>query len=459
MSGVTADAANGRPAPAPVDPPPESPTSPPSPPPPPPTPPTPPGGRPLPPPPPPKANPPSDESVLRPTPPWGGRAVSLPRPANPPLSPQAPHSARVPAVPATGPGNAAGSWGGASPWVVALVAALVGAVVAAAVTAVVVVAADDDEPDPPLASGDASDVQAVLDEVQGSVVTIQTSGYAQGSVFEGAGTGVVLSEDGLVLTNAHVVEGSAGISVRLFDGSEHQASLVGSARDSDLAVIQVEGAEPLHAATLGSSGDLEVGEPVIAIGNALNLGGQPSVTTGIVSAVDRTITSPQGSLSGLIQTDAAINVGNSGGPLVDANGEVVGINTAILQDTENLGFAIDVDSARPVIEDLKQGGGDAERPLLGVSTRDLAGIDDATLAQLGIEADEGAFVVQVTPGTGAEDAGIEPGDVITAIDGEPVGSSADVGEVVSGHEVGDEVEVTLERNGQEESVVAELTSA
>jgi serine protease Do len=335
----------------------------------------------------------------------------------------------------------------------------VGAVVAATVTAVVVVAADDDEPDPPLASGDASDVQAVLDEVQGSVVTIQTSGYAQGSVFEGAGTGVVLSEDGLVLTNAHVVEDSAGISVRLFDGSEHQASLVGSARDSDLAVIQVEGAEPLHAATLGSSGDLEVGEPVIAIGNALNLGGQPSVTTGIVSAVDRTITSPQGSLSGLIQTDAAINVGNSGGPLVDANGEVVGINTAILQDTENLGFAIDVDSARPVIEDLKQGGGDAERPLLGVSTRDLAGIDDATLAQLGIEADEGAFVVQVTPGTGAEDAGIEPGDVITAIDGEPVGSSADVGEVVSGHEVGDEVEVTLERNGQEESVVAELTSA
>lgn len=341
----------------------------------------------------------------------------------------------------------------------ALVGALVGALVAAVVVAVVA-AGDDGDDGAPLAAGDASDVQAVLAEVQDSVVTIQTSGYAQGSVFEGAGTGVVLSEDGLVLTNAHVLDGSADIAVRLFDGSQHEATLVGSARDSDLAVIQVHGADPLHPATLGSSADLEVGEPVIAIGNALNLGGLPSVTTGIVSALDRTISSPEGSLSGLIQTDAAINVGNSGGPLVDADGEVVGINTAILQDTENLGFAIDIDSARPVIEDLKQGGGESgERPLLGVSTRDLAGIDEATLAQLGIEADEGAFVVQVTAGTGAEVAGIEPGDVIVGVDGDPIDSSAALGEAISAHEVGDEIEVTVERSGTEDTLTAELTSS
>ena len=340
----------------------------------------------------------------------------------------------------------------------ALVGALVGALVAAAVTAGVL-AADDEESAPLVGSGAASDLQAVLHQVQDSVVTIHTSGYAQGSVFEGAGTGVVLSDDGLVLTNAHVVADSDDISVRLFDGSQHDASLVGSASDSDLAVIKVEGAAPLHPATLGRSADLEVGEPVIAIGNALNLGGLPSVTTGIVSAVDRTISSPEGTLSGLIQTDAAINVGNSGGPLVDAGGEVVGINTAILQDTENLGFAIDIDSARPVIEDLKAGGGgaEAERPLLGVSTRDLASIDGATLEQLGIQAEAGAFVVQVTPGTAAEAAGIEAGDVIVGFDGEPLDSAAALGEAISGHSVGDQVEVQIERNGEEATVDAELT--
>jgi S1-C subfamily serine protease len=357
-------------------------------------------------------------------------------------------------VPASAP-STSGRRGG---WAAVVIAALVGAVVAGAVTAVALVATDDEGPRP-LAAGNASDVQAVLDEVQDSVVTIQTSGYAQGSVFEGAGTGVVLSDDGLILTNAHVVAGSDGISVRLFDGSQHDATLVGSASDRDLALIQVDGADGLHPATLGSSADLEVGEPVIAIGNALNLGGLPSVTTGIVSAVDRSISSPEGSLSGLIQTDAAINVGNSGGPLVDADGEVVGINTAILEDTQNLGFAIDIDSARAVIEDLKNGGGDnGERPLLGVSTRDVASIDEATLAQLGVEAADGAFVVEVTPGTGAEEAGIEPGDVIVALDGEAVASSDDLGRAVSDHDVGDDVEVTVERNGQEQTVTAQLSS-
>jgi serine protease Do len=396
--------------------------------------------------------------VLRPTPPWGGRAVTVPPagagPAGPPRPSPVPAASAgaAPAAHPARPGRRPGGWSGL------LAAALVGAVVAAAVTAVAL--SDDDDATAPVAGGDASDVQAVLDKVQDSVVTIQTSGYAQGSVFEGAGTGVVLSEDGLVLTNAHVVADSADISVRLFDGSQHDATLVGSATDSDLALIQVEGAGPLHAATLGSSGDLEVGEPVIAIGNALNLGGLPSVTTGIVSAVDRTISSPEGSLSGLIQTDAAINVGNSGGPLVDADGEVVGINTAILQDTQNLGFAIDIDSARPVIDDLKAGGGDdGERPLLGVSTRDVGSIDDATLAQLGVESDDGAFVVQVTPGTGADEAGIEAGDVIVALDGEAVTSSDELGEAVSGHEVGDVVDVTVERQGQETTLSAELTGS
>jgi putative serine protease PepD len=246
----------------------------------------------------------------------------------------------------------------------------------------------------------------------------------------------------------------------MFDGSLHEAELVGSASDNDLAVIQVEGVEGLQAATLGTSSDLQVGEPVIAIGNALNLGGRPSVTTGIVSATDRTISSPEGSLTGLIQTDAAINVGNSGGPLVDAGGEVVGINTAILQDTQNLGFAIDIDSARPVIEDLRAGGGDvpeAERPLLGVSTRDLTSVPEATRSQFGIVAEEGAFVIEVTAGTGADDVGMLPGDVIIELDGEAITTTDGLIAAIGAHEVGDRVEVTVEREGEESTVTAELT--
>jgi S1-C subfamily serine protease len=347
-------------------------------------------------------------------------------------------------------------------WAALLAAALVGALVAAAATAVALTVADDDEGPSAegVAAGEPADVQAVLERVQESVVTIETSGYAQGSVFEGAGTGVVLTEDGLVLTNAHVIADSNDISVRMFDGSLHDAELVGSATENDLAVIQVTDVSGLQAATLGTSSDLQVGEPVIAIGNALNLGGRPSVTTGIVSATDRTIESPEGALTGLIQTDAAINVGNSGGPLVDAAGEVIGINTAILQDTQNLGFAIDIDSARPVIEDLRQGGGDtpeAERPLLGVSTRDLSSVPDATRSQLGIVADEGAFVIEVTAGTGADEVGMLPGDVITDLDGEPIGSTDELVEAIGTHEVGDRVEVTVEREGEETTVTAELT--
>src|SRR5829696_7907862 len=393
-----------------------------------------------------------DDTAVRPTPPWGapGLAGRPARPQGPPTGAAPPATGQAPAVPGgappppAGPGRPAPGYGGPPPapngmssgapgyrggahaggalgapgpsvggrpagrpgtWLAVVAAALVGALVAAGVTALALAGDDDDAAEGRTdisGGGDTADIQAVLDEVQDAVVTIETSGYAQGSVFEGAGTGVVLSAEGLVLTNAHVIAGSEDISVRLFDGSSHPASVVGSAPDADLAVIQVEG-----AASLGSSSDLQVGEPVIAIGNALNLGGRPSVTTGIVSATDRTITSPEGSLTGLIQTDAAINVGNSGGPLVDAGGEVIGINTAILEDTQNLGFAIDIDSARPIIEDLSQGGGgtsEGERPILGVSTRDLASVAEPTRTGLGIVATDGAFVIDVTPGGAAEEA-------------------------------------------------------
>jgi putative serine protease PepD len=347
---------------------------------------------------------------------------------------------------------------------VALVSALVGALVAAGVTALALDANDDDTGSaatngrPVVLSESPLDVQTILDGVQESVVTIETSGVARGEVFDGAGTGVVLSADGLVLTNAHVIEQTQGIRVRTFDGATFDASLVGSEPASDLAVIHIEGVDDLVPATLGTSGDLVVGEPVIAIGNALNLGGQPSVTTGIVSAVNRNIDAPQGRLSDLVQTDAAINPGNSGGPLVDATGAVVGINTAIIADSQNIGFAIAIDSAKPIIDRIQQGEGEItpDTPRLGVTTVSLDTVEPAVKSRLGIEAEHGAFVYDVIPGSGAEAAGIEQGDVIVAVDGDPITVNDDLGAAIAQHEPGDTVEVTIERDGEEQTLEAQI---
>jgi serine protease Do len=364
--------------------------------------------------------------------------------------------------PTTPPAGGSGS-GRRLGWAV-LAGALVGGLVAAAVSGAVVVAADDDEQ--PRAAAittpeGSMDVQGILERVQESVVTIETSGFDQGALFGGAGTGVVLSADGLVLTNAHVVTGSNDISVRMFDGSTHDASLVGRTPSNDLAMIRIDGVDDLTPATLGSSDSLAVGEPVIAIGNALNLGGQPTVTTGIVSALSRTITASDGTtLTDLIQTDAAINPGNSGGPLVDTSGEVIGVNTAILEDTQNIGFSIAIDSVRNIIEDLEEGNGEItpDTPLLGVSTINLDSVEDAVTSQLDISSDQGAFVVDVEPGTGADEAGLRQGDVILEIDGQPISSSEELGEAVRSGEVGDELEITIEREGEEQTITAELGS-
>ena len=369
-----------------------------------------------------------------------------------------------PSPPAGAPTAAGKTSSGHRLWLVALASALVGALVAAGVTAIALDANDDDTGTaatngrPVVLTEGALDVQTILDGVQESVVTIETSGVARGEVFDGAGTGVILSADGLVLTNAHVIEQTQGIRVRTFDGATFDASLVGSEPASDLAVIHIEGADDLAPATLGTSGDLVVGEPVIAIGNALNLGGQPSVTTGIVSAVNRNIEGPQGRLSDLVQTDAAINPGNSGGPLVDATGSVVGINTAIIADSQNIGFAIAIDSAKPIIDRIQQGGGEItpDTPRLGVTTVPLDTVEEAVKNRLGIEAEAGAFVYDIIPGSGAEAAGIQAGDVIVAIDGAPITSNEDLGPAIAQHEPGDEIEVTIERGGDEQTLTAEV---
>ena len=356
---------------------------------------------------------------------------------------------------------------GTSPRRAALLGALAGGIVAALVASGVTMALDDDAPTavdrpaitPVTTSDGALDIQAILAKVQPSVVAVETSGTSAIGPFEGAGTGIVLSADGLVLTNSHVIGSIGDITVVLADGSEHPATLVGQSPDDDIAVIQVQDLdEDLVPAELGSSDDLEVGDEVLAIGNALNLGDEPTVTRGIVSATDRDLSAEGVSLTGLIQTDAAINPGNSGGPLVNAAGQVVAMNTAIVADAQNLGFSIAMDVARPIIEELKSGEGQVTpgQAFLGVSTSDVGELTDDERATFDIDVDEGAVITDVVDGSAADEAGLEVGDVITEIDGDEVSQADDVRERILDQEPGDTVEIVIVRGGDEQTVEATL---
>ena len=304
-------------------------------------------------------------------------------------------------------------------------------------------------------AGENLDLKGLLDKVSPSVASLHT-GSRQG---DAAGSGVVLTEDGLVLTNAHVIDNARTIEVDFADGQTAEARVIGAAPEYDVALVQAEGlTEPVTPAELGASGDLQVGDDVVAIGNALNLGDTPSVTTGIVSALNRSIRSPSGdTLSELIQTDAAINPGNSGGPLLNAAGQVVGINTAILADAQNVGFALSIDSITGIIDDLKSGREVADaRPVLGVETLDVAAVDPSVTQRFSITATAGAFVQKVQSGSGAAAAGLQTGDVIVQVDGRRIRTASDVGQAVRAKSVGDQIDVVIERSGQTQSVTAIL---
>lgn len=307
-------------------------------------------------------------------------------------------------------------------------------------------------------AGEALDIQGVLARVQPSVVTINTGEDQLGGLFTGGGSGVIISEDGLVLTNAHVVNGADQIDVTFLDGTRLPARLVGSFPDDDIAVVRVTGVSGLVPAELGSSAEVRVGDEVLAIGNALDLGGMPSVTRGIVSAKDRTIEASLLRLEQLIQTDAAINPGNSGGPLVNARGEVIGINTAIIDNAQNIGFAISIDVVKPLIERIQAGDADLtpDTAFLGVSVVSVASLDAATRDRLGLTAESGALVQDLAVDAAAERAGVRSGDVIVSIVGEEVVSADDVARIVRRQRPGDTVSVVIERAGERVELVVTL---
>ncbi len=308
-------------------------------------------------------------------------------------------------------------------------------------------------------SGSSLNTEQVADLVSPSVVVITTeqvvysqwSWYGQNQVESGAGSGVIISSDGYILTCAHVVDGASTITVTIGD-KDYTATLVGEDTTSDIAVIKID-ADGLTPATVGNSDSLKVGQSVMAVGNPLGeLGG--TVTGGMISALNRSVTI-QGSSSvntmSLIQMDASVSPGNSGGGLFNMNGELVGIVNAksSSSDAEGLGFAIPINDAIKVAQELLENGYVTGRPYLGITY--LAVTDAQTASQLGVNA-YGVYVVEVVKGGPAEKAGLQAGDRIVSVDGTEIASKDDLGTLMQKHAAGDTLSITIARDGQMQTV-------
>ena len=308
-------------------------------------------------------------------------------------------------------------------------------------------------------SGNSLTTEQVADLVSPSVVVITTeqvvysqwSWYGQNQVESGAGSGVIISSDGYILTCAHVVDGASTITVTIGD-KDYTATLVGEDTTSDIAVIKID-ADGLTPATVGNSDSLKVGQSVMAVGNPLGeLGG--TVTGGMISALNRSVTI-QGSSSvntmSLIQMDASVSPGNSGGGLFNMNGELVGIVNAksSSSDAEGLGFAIPINDAIKVAQELLENGYVTGRPYLGITY--LAVTDAQTASQLGVNA-YGVYVVEVVKGGPAEKAGLQAGDRIVSVDGTEIASKDDLGTLMQKHAAGDTLSITIARDGQMQTI-------
>ena len=261
-------------------------------------------------------------------------------------------------------------------------------------------------------------------------------GYKQ----QGVGSGFVMSRDGYILTNNHVVEDADQIKVKFANGKEYEGKVVGRDPKTDIAVVKITGATDLQPLILANSDDLKVGAWVVAVGSPFGL--EQTVTAGIVSAKGRVIGS--GPYDNFIQTDASINPGNSGGPLINMKGEVVGVNTAIIAGGQGIGFAIPINMVKEIAPQLKEKG-HVTRGWLGVSIQELT---PELSKSLGLKENKGALVAQVFSGSPAEKAGIEQGDVITEFDGKTIGDSKDLPRTVASTPVGKTVTVKVSRGGK-----------
>ncbi len=321
------------------------------------------------------------------------------------------------------------------------------------------------------AKGDTLSTQAIYRKVLPSVVGVTSVFEQQSQTFDfwgfgsdtvtqevpGTGTGIVMSKDGYILTNAHVIcDDDLGvakkITIRLADETEYDAAIVGYDRQTDLAVLKADAKDDMVPAEFGSSENLKVGDPALAIGNPLGFDLFGTLTAGYISGLNREIAVNDTTMK-LIQTDAAINNGNSGGPLINQFGQVIGINSMKLSSSyssstatiEGLGFAIPIDDAKKIIDDLTKYGYVTGRPQLGITYRDLSKSGSSPY-QGGGEGSSGVQVVGVNEGGPADKAGIRAGDIIVGADGELISSVEDLKKVIKDHDAGDKIRLTVVRN-------------
>ena len=294
-------------------------------------------------------------------------------------------------------------------------------------------------------------------------------GFPQQQSSEATGSGFLIDNDGHILTNAHVVEGAKSVTVQLGSGSEQNAQVVGSDPSSDIALLKVDNTEGASPLPLGDSARVQVGDPVVAIGNPFAL--DRTVTSGIVSALQRQIQAPNGfSISDVIQTDAAINPGNSGGPLINGDGQVIGINSQIESQSGGnvgIGFAVPIKTAADVVSQLENGG-QVHQAYLGISGGDIT---PEIAHALNLPVTQGVLIERVLSGGPASDAGIKGatgqatiagqtfpvgGDIITKVDGKPISGMDDVVSDVNDHKPGDEITLTIFSGGQQKDVTVKL---
>lgn len=296
--------------------------------------------------------------------------------------------------------------------------------------------------------GELPSIADLVDSVEEEVASISVESVNRGLFFdftdEGAGSGIIVSSDGYIVTNYHVIHDVIAVKVDLPNGESYDADIVGWDVVTDLAVLKIEPESSLPVVEWGNSDSMRVGDWVVALGNALSLKGGPTVTLGIISALGRTVPTERGSLYHMIQTDAAINKGNSGGPLVSLDGKVIGISTAMLGQAQGIGFAVSSETALPVIASLIEHG-EVVRPSMEVSVEDVT---PAISNRLGLNVKEGVIITRIAQRGAAFDAGLQVGDVITDLDGIPTKGVSDFLTLLWSYEVGDSVEVSYLRSNK-----------